>query len=453
MKEKEHIIQEIEPGSIAWELELCPGDVVLSVNGEILTDVFDYRFLCHDEYIELLIRQADGEEILFEIEKDEDEDLGIIFENGLMDEYRSCRNKCMFCFVDQMPPGMRETLYFKDDDSRLSFLQGNYVTLTNLSEKDLDRIIRYRLEPINISIHTMDPDLRCQMLHNRFAGDSLKKLDLLRDAGIEMNAQIVLCPGINDGKRLDYTIEKLSAYLPYLRSVSIVPVGLTRFREGLAKLKPVSVEIARETIAIVEQWQEKLYPEYGVHFIHASDEFYIQAGLPMPTEEQYDGYLQLSNGVGMVRLMQEEFYEAWENAKGNKKKAELSIATGALMAPFLQDMVQLLQKKFPHRIVHVYPIANKFFGESITVAGLITGQDLMNQLKDRPLGDALLISQEMLREGEDVFLDDFHLGEVSEKLGVSLQPVSSEGGSLFAAMVGENVYNHRAFLPYEPEEI
>ena len=230
METKEHRIREIQPGSIGEELELVPGDLVLAVNGQTLEDVFDYEFLCRDEYVELLIRKESGEEVIYEIEKEEDEDLGILFENGLMDEYRSCRNRCVFCFIDQMPKGMRETLYFKDDDARLSFLQGNYITLTNLNDSDLDRLIRYRMEPINVSVHTMNPDLRCQMLHNRFAGDALKKLDRLYEAELELNGQIVLCPGYNDGDELESTIEKLTAYLPYMKSVSVVPVGLTRFR-------------------------------------------------------------------------------------------------------------------------------------------------------------------------------------------------------------------------------
>ena len=282
--EHKHKISRIEPGSIADELGIEPGDLLLTVNDSVIEDVFDYHFLIHDEELVLLIEKPDGEEWELEIEKDYDEDLGMEFEQGLMDEYRSCRNKCMFCFIDQMPEGMRETLYFKDDDSRLSFLQGNYVTLTNMSEHDIDRIIRYHLEPINISFHTTNPELRCKMLHNRFAGEALKKVDRLYEAGIEMNGQIVLCKGINDGEELERSIRDMSRYLPYLRSVSVVPVGLTRYREGLYPLKSFTKEEAKGVLEIIHRWQKKLFKEHGIHFIHAGDEWYLLAEEEIPEE-------------------------------------------------------------------------------------------------------------------------------------------------------------------------
>ena len=453
MKAKGHVIRSVAPGSIAEELELSPGDMVLEVNGQPIEDVFDYRFLCQDEYLELLVRDQEGDEVLFEIEKDESEDLGIDFENGLMDDYRSCHNHCVFCFIDQMPPGMRETLYFKDDDSRLSFLQGNYVTLTNMSEEDLDRIIRFRMEPINISVHTMNPELRRRMLHNRHAGTSLEKLDRLYEAGIEMNGQIVLCPGYNDGPELDDTIAKLAAYAPVMQSVSVVPVGLTRFRKGLAPLTPVTKECAARTIDIVERWQREIYPETGLHFIHASDEFYLLAERPIPEEERYDGYLQLANGVGTVRLMRDEFAEALAECAGDEREIEISLATGRLFAPEIRAMTRSLHEKYPGVTVHVYAIRNDFFGEAITVTGLITGQDLIGQLREKPLGSRLLLSVDMLRSGETVFLDDITVAEAEQTLQVPVNIVKSSGAALLAAFLGKEEPESRGYPGYELKEL
>ena len=308
-KEQGHIIKEVHPDSIAEELEIAPGDVLLAINDKEIEDVFDYRYLMKDEYVEVLIRKPDGGEWLLEIDKDYDEDLGVEFENGLMSEYRSCSNKCIFCFIDQMPPGMRDTLYFKDDDSRLSFLQGNYITLTNMKQKDIDRIIHMQLAPINISVQTTNPELRCKMLHNRFAGEKLKFLDDLYEAHIEMNGQIVLCKGVNDGEELERSIRDLSKYLPFMRSVSVVPAGLTKYREGLYPLELFSKEEAERVIDQIEAHQQKFYEKFGLHFIHASDEWYIMAGREFPEEERYDGYIQLENGVGMMRLLRTEVEE------------------------------------------------------------------------------------------------------------------------------------------------
>ena len=436
MSDKVHVIQETEPGSIAEELGLEPGDAILEINGQPIEDVFDYRLMCQEEYLELLVRGAEAAAAIIEVENDDDEDQGIVFEIGMLADYRSCRNKCMFCFIDQMPPGMRETLYFKDDDSRLSFLQGNYVTLTNMSESDLNRIIRYRMEPINISVHTMNPELRCRMLHNRFAGDALKKIDTLYEAGIEMNGQIVLCPGINDGEELDATIRALSCYLPVMQSLSVVPVGLTRYREGLYPLQPVSKECAAQTIDIIEKWQQKIYKEFGFHFVHASDEFYILAERELPEEERYDGYLQLDNGVGSVRLLCDEFTQALAEEEGSTETREISLATGRLAAPYLERLIRQMNEKFPHVRVHLYPIRNVFFGEEITVVGLITGQDLTAQLKEQTLGEELLISVHMLRSGENVFLDDITTDDVCEQLRVPLRVVKPGGQELLDALLG-----------------
>lgn len=436
--EHKHKISRIEPGSIADELGIEPGDLLLTVNDSVIEDVFDYHFLIHDEELVLLIEKPDGEEWELEIEKDYDEDLGMEFEQGLMDEYRSCRNKCMFCFIDQMPEGMRETLYFKDDDSRLSFLQGNYVTLTNMSEHDIDRIIRYHLEPINISFHTTNPELRCKMLHNRFAGEALKKVDRLYEAGIEMNGQIVLCKGINDGEELERSIRDMSRYLPYLRSVSVVPVGLTRYREGLYPLKSFTKEEAKGVLEIIHRWQKKLFEEHGIHFIHAGDEWYLLAEEEIPEEERYDGYLQLENGVGMIRLLREECKEAFQALPGDEKSRRVSMATGLLAYPELCRIADMLKEKYPGTKVQIYPVRNDFFGEKITVSGLITGGDLIRQLKGKDLGERLLLPCNMFRSEEDVFLDDVTLAEVEEALQVRADIVKSSGQDLIDAILGRN---------------
>ena len=429
----------IVPGSIAEELGIESGDKLLAVDGHEIEDIFDYQFYIEDEQILLLIEKPDGEQWELEIEKEADEDLGIEFGQGLMDEYRSCYNKCIFCFIDQMPKGMRDTLYFKDDDSRLSFLQGNYVTLTNMSDHDIERIIRYRLEPINISFQTTNPELRCRMLHNRFAGEALKKVDTLYQGGIEMNGQIVLCKGVNDGDELERSIRDLTSYLPLLKSVSVVPVGLTKFREGLYPLEPFTKEDAREVLDVIHRWQERIYQEYGIHFIHAGDEWYLLAEEDVPEEERYDGYLQLENGVGMLRLLFNEFAEGFEALTGDDRRDELSIATGKLAYPYLCKMAEKITEKFPGVRVHVYCIRNDFFGERITVSGLITGQDLVVQLKEKELGSRLLIPCNMLKTDEDVFLDDFTVEQVSDALQVPLHIVKSSGQDLIDSILNSDI--------------
>ncbi|RGU90688.1 DUF512 domain-containing protein [Clostridium sp. AF15-17LB] len=431
----EHVIKEIVPGSIAQEMGIEPGDRLLSINDTIIEDVFDYHYCVNEEELVLLIEKPDGEEWELEIEKDYEEDLGIEFEQGLMDEYRSCRNKCMFCFIDQMPGGMRETLYFKDDDSRLSFLQGNYITLTNMNDHDIERIITYHLEPINISFHTTNPELRCKMLHNRFAGDALGKVDRLYEGGITMNGQIVLCKGINDGEELERSIRDMSRYLPHLQSVSVVPVGLTRYRDGLYPLEPFTKEDAREVLETIHRWQDRLYEEYGLHFIHAGDEWYVLAGQDMPEEERYDGYLQLENGVGMLRLLEDEFEAAYTELEGDGQEREVSVATGYLAEPYIRKMAERLMEKYPGTTVHVYPIRNDFFGELITVSGLITGQDLMSQLKGKELGGRLLLPCNMFRSEEEVFLDDVTLDELKETLQVQADIVKSSGRDFIEAII------------------
>ena len=443
MKKHEHIVKSLMPGGIGEELGIEPGDKLLAINGNEIQDVFDYYYYEESEQLLLLIEKPDGEEWELEIEKDEDESLGIEFDQSLMDEYRSCRNKCMFCFIDQMPKGMRETLYFKDDDSRLSFLQGNYITLTNMSDHDVERIVKYRLEPINISFQTTNPELRCKMLHNRFAGEALKKVDILYRGQIEMNGQIVLCKGVNDGEELERTIRDLTGYLPYLKSVSIVPVGLTKYRDGLYPLEPFTKEDAREVLSVIHRWQEKIYQEHGIHMIHAGDEWYVLAEEEVPEEERYDGYLQLENGVGMMRLWFNEVQEALSAVTGDERQREISLATGRLMYPYIGKILEEIRKKFPNITTHLYAIRNDFFGERITVSGLITGQDLTGQLKGQPLGERLLLPCNMLKIGEPVFLDYFTLEEVENSLQVKTDIVKSSGQDLLDAVIG--VYENDDF--------
>lgn len=437
---KEHVIDRIVPGSIAQELELEPGDRLLSVNGNEITDVFDYHYFTNEEYLTVVVRKQNGEEWELEIEKEYEEDLGIEFDNGLMDDYKSCCNKCIFCFIDQMPKGMRETLYFKDDDSRLSFLQGNYVTLTNMKERDIKRIIEYKLGPINISVQTTNPKLRCMMLNNRFAGEALKKIDTLYEAGIPMNGQIVLCKGINDGAELERTIRDLMAYMPCMESVSVVPVGLSKFREGLYPLEPFEKEDARQVLQIIHKWQDVCYEKYENHFIHASDEWYLLAELPLPDEDNYDGYPQLENGVGMLRLLEAEFMGALEQAAAGDIPAKecqttISLVTGILAAPHIQKLTECFMERFPQYKVIVYPIVNHFFGEMITVSGLLTGQDIIAQLKGKELGDCLLLPCNLLRSQEQDFLDDITLEEVKKALQVPIDIVESRGQDLLECLL------------------
>lgn len=441
-KSKGHLIKKILPGSIAEEFELAPGDRLISINGHEIEDIFDYQFYVEDTYIEILIEKPDGEQWILEVDKEEDEDLGIEFDNGLMDEYRSCHNKCIFCFIDQMPKGMRDTLYFKDDDSRLSFLQGNYVTLTNMSDHDLDRIIQYHLSPINISFQTMNPELRCKMLNNRFAGEALKKVDRLNEAGIEMNGQIVLCKGVNDGEELAFSIREMMRYIPNLQSVSVVPVGLSKYRDGLFPLEPFTREDAREVLSTIHHYQNESYQKYGNHFIHASDEWYILAGEELPQEENYDGYLQLENGVGMMRLLLNEFEEAVKELQEkisagtlDFSSREISMATARLAYPFIRDMAARMMEMVPGLMIHVYEIRNDFFGEMITVSGLLTGQDLIAQLTGRELGEALYLPQNVLRSGEEVFLDDVTVTEMEKALQVKVDIIKSSGRDFVNAVL------------------
>ena len=437
-KQKKHIISQIIEGSIAQELEIEPGDELVSINDQSVGDILDYRYLCNEEYLVVVIRKPDGEEWELEIEKEFEEDLGMEFENGMMDDYHSCHNKCIFCFIDQMPAGMRDTLYFKDDDSRLSFLQGNYITLTNLKEEDIQQIIKYHLSPINISFQTMNPQLRCKMLNNRFAGEALKKVDRFIEAGIEMNGQIVLCKGVNDGAELEYTIEQLTRYLPNLTSVSVVPVGLTKFRDGLYPLEPFTKEDAIQVLATIHKWQNRIMKEHHTHMIHASDEWYILAERDLPQEDNYDGYPQLENGVGMIRLFLNEVTEELAGREGDDRVHTVSVATGLLAEPYIRQAAEEVKAIYPNITVQVYPITNYFFGEKITVAGLLTGQDLSEQLREKDLGERLFLSCNVLRDGETVFLDDMTVEELENTLQTPIGIVKSDGKSFLNAVLGRN---------------
>lgn len=444
---KKHKICAVQPGSIAEELEIEPGDCLLTINDHEIKDIFDYQFLTENEELDILIEKPDGEQQLCQIEKDEDMDLGIVFEKGLMDDYKSCSNSCVFCFIDQNPPGMRETIYFKDDDSRLSFLQGNYVTLTNMKDEDLKRIIAYRLSPINISVHTMNRELRCRMLNNRFAGELPEKMEMLFAAGIPMNAQIVLCRGINDGDELRYTLKELMRYKPYLESVSVVPVGLTDYREGLCHLEPFTPEDAASVIDLIEAFQRMSLERGGNHFVHASDEWYILSGRDFPDEDSYDGYLQLENGVGMTRLLMDEFYDRLRELQEEPalpgeggfsgEKRRVSLICGLLIYPVIKKLGEDIEKGFPGRVeVLVIPVKNRFFGERITVTGLLTGGDIVAGVKDLDIGDLMLLPDVTLRRDEDIFLDDMTLDEFRERISVPVKVIGAEGGELLDTILG-----------------
>ena len=427
MEKQWHLITGVEPGSIAEECGLEPGDRIGAVNGHEIEDFFDYQYYIEEEFLRVEVLTKDGEECTLEIEKEEDEDLGLVFESFLMDDYNSCCNKCMFCFIDQMPPGMRETLYFKDDDSRLSFLQGNYITLTNMKEKDIDRVIRYHLAPINISVHTTNPELRCRMLHNRFAGDVMEKIRRFSDAGIPMNSQVVLCKGINDGEELDRTIRELGDFLPCMESLSVVPVGLTKYRDDLPKLEVFTKEDAKKVLSQIQGWQKHFLETRGTSFVHASDEWFILAGEEFPPVDYYEGFGQLENGVGMMRLLISEVEERLSELTGDDREKSVSIATAKLAFPTIRKLAEQVTAKYPRMHIHVYCIENTFFGEQITVSGLLTGQDIERQLKGRELGDELLLPCNVLKADEDIFLDDMSLSALSESLQVPVNIIQSEG--------------------------
>ncbi|NLK44896.1 MAG: DUF512 domain-containing protein [Tissierellia bacterium] len=429
--EDNNIIEEIIEGSIAEELEIEVGDILLSINDTPVKDIIDYKYLISDEFIEVSIEKKNGEIWQYEIEKDYDEDLGIIFTNPLIDRAKSCRNKCIFCFIDQLPPNMRKTLYFKDDDSRLSFLQGNFITLTNMSDEEVQRIIDYKLTPINVSVHTTNPDLRIKMLSNKNAGKIYDILKRFSDANLEINCQIVLVPGVNDGDELNRTLNDLSKLHPSIKSIAMVPVGVTKYRERLERITPYSKETANELLNLVFKKQEEFMNTLGTRFVFPSDEFFALTGTTLPEYEEYEGFPQLENGVGLMRLFEEEVVKELSKIKAPiYKEKKYIIATGTLAYNFMCKIIELICKKIEGLELKVVPIVNKFFGETITVSGLITGRDLVEQLKEFSNYDKIIIPRSMLKRDEEVFLDDLTLGEVSKFLNMEVIPSKVEGKSI-----------------------
>lgn len=422
----------VAPRSRGEKNGIKQGDILLSINGREIRDVLDYRFFLTDNKVELLLSR-DGEDYTVTIKKQQYDDIGLEFETPLMDKKQSCHNKCIFCFIDQLPEGMRETLYFKDDDSRLSFLHGNYITLTNLHEKDIDRIVEMHISPINISVHTTNPELRVKMMHNKRAGEVLSYMRRLADAGISLCGQIVLCRGINDGEELLRSMRDLSELFPAMQSVSIVPAGLTKFREKLYPLTHYTKDEAREIISVIDGFAEEMKKTHGQRIFYAADELYLKAELPLPDEDYYEGYSQIENGVGMIRSMRDEFeceLEYIEELLSEfKAPRRVSVATGVAAYESLVSMAKKLESCVPGLEIHVYKIINHFFGESITVAGLLTGKDISEQLANKDLGECLFFPENMLRSGEDIFLDDMTPTELSEKLGVRVAPGSNDGAS------------------------
>lgn len=428
VKNSNNIISKVYKDSIAEEIGIEVGDLLIAVNDQKIHDIIEYKFLISDEYIELEIQKRDGEVYIYEIEKDFDEELGIEFVNPIIDKAKSCRNKCIFCFIDQLPKGMRKTLYFKDDDSRLSFLQGNFITLTNMSEEDIQNIIKYRISPINISVHTTNPELRTKMINNKRAGKLLETMKRLADAQIEMNCQIVLCPGYNDKEELDRTLSDLSSLYPYVNSVAIVPVGITKYRENLAKLDIFDYEAANQTINQVHRLQEKYLKELDTRFAFLSDEFYIIAKRPLLNYDEYEGFLQFEDGVGMICKQGTEIVRYLGTLEENDDiEKAISIATGSSAYEFICDMADKIMKKFKNIKINVYKIVNDYFGHTITVSGLITATDIIKQLDKKDLGEALYITRSMLKGDEEVFLDDITLKELEEKLNVKVIPCENEG--------------------------
>ncbi len=426
MHQADRTIEYVEPNSIAEEAGLEKGDIILKINGEEPQDILEYRYLVSEYEVELEVKKKNGTLEVITIENDY-EDLGIEFREGLIDKAQSCHNKCIFCFIDQLPDGMRDTVYFKDDDARLSFLQGNYVTLTNMTDEDIQRLIRMRVSPINISVHTTNPELRCKMLSNRFAGNILDRMKMFAEAGIYMNCQIVLCQDYNDRFELDRTICDLASLLPYTISLSVVPVGLTAHREGLCEIKPFDKESSLSVVRQVEAHQRRILAEHGTRFVYLADEFYLNAGLPIPTADEYEGFPQIENGVGLIASMREEFDDAICRIPNKSYNRRVAIATGELAYPFIKELSEQISAKADGIFSDVYAVKNEFFAGGVNVAGLVCGGDIMRTLKGISGYDELLIPDSMLRAGEDIFLDNVTLDELSKALDIKITPVPNDG--------------------------
>ncbi len=431
-------VKSVDPGSPAHRAGVRPGETLTHINGHPVVDVLDYKFYSYDPRLELTLKSPEGTVRTLRLRKGEGDDLGLEFETYLMDKARSCANRCVFCFVDQMPPGMRKSLYFKDDDARLSFLLGNYLTLTNLSPREVQRIIDLRISPINVSVHTTNRRLREEMLQNPRSGEGIDIMERFAQHHITMNCQIVSCPGINDGPELDKTLADLSAMYPAVNSVSVVPVGVTKYREGLYPLKIYTRDTAAALVDQVEAFAARHLEECGTRLVWCSDEFYLLAGRDLPPEDYFEDFTQLDNGVGMLTLLSREFGRALDLMEQSEleRTHPFSIATGVSAAPFLAKLVGQAQEKCGTIAGQVYPIVNHFFGETITVAGLVTGRDLIDQLRGKKLGERLLIPASMLRSGENVFLDDVTTADVERALGVPVVPVPQDGYELLDAICG-----------------
>ncbi len=429
-------ITAVVPGSPAARAGICAGWQLEAINQNEIEDVLDYQFYSTEKKLKIDLQDETGKGRHIAIRKEEYEDLGLEFASYLMDRQHHCKNKCIFCFVDQMPPGMRETLYFKDDDARLSFLFGNYITLTNLRQKDIDRMIKMHISPVNISVHTMDPALRQRLMGNPAAASSLDFLRQLASAGIKINTQLVLCPGINDGEQLVRSLQELGNLYPSVESIAAVPVGLTKYREGLFPLRPYTQEEARAVIETIHRFSEDFLAREGVRLAYPADEFFLKAQMPIPDDEYYGEFNQLENGVGLLSLLRREIADELEDWEDDGLSRRVSLATGEAAAPFLREQIAQIKKRFPGLDCTVYEIRNEYFGEQITVAGLVTATDLIRQLKGKDLGEELLIPGVMLRHEQDRFLDDQTIEDVQRALGVSVRTVDNDGAEFLLALLG-----------------
>ena len=427
-------VSNVIKGSLACKKRIKAGDIIYTINGNEIEDVLDYRFFMGEKRLEIVF-ERNGKMKKAVIKKDEYDDIGLEFDTYLMDKQRSCKNKCVFCFIDQMPKGMRDTLYFKDDDSRMSFLFGNYITLTNITDHEVDRIIKMHISPINISVHTTNPELRVEMMKNKWAGDSLKVLYRLAEAGVKINCQLVLCPGINDGDELKRSINDLTALYPSVSSIACVPVGLTKFREGLPHLEGYTQTTAAETLALIEKMGDECQAKYGERIVYASDEFYIKSGKKLPDSDYYGDFDQLDNGVGLCALLKDEFTQALEMTEDEASSSKCTVVTGVAAAPMLTQLVDNAKEKWHNIECNVVPIINDYFGHEITVAGLLTATDIINQLKDKGLGDRLLLPLAMFRSEGDITLDDYTAEDIEKALNVKVLKVGNDGFELLNAIL------------------
>lgn len=430
-------ISDVVKNSLAQKYGIKAKDVLVSINGNEIIDVLDYQFYITETTLKLVIKRDENKYLVLKVKKNQYEDLGLLFETYLMDKQRSCTNDCIFCFVHQMPPGMRKSLYFKDDDARLSFLFGNYITLTNLKQEEIDRIIKMKISPINISVHTTNPELRVKMMKNRFAGEKLNYIKQLADAKIDINCQLVMCPGINDGDELKRTLNDLSQLYPSILSIACVPVGITKFRDGLFKLNRYDEKSAREVIQIVNEFADDFYKKHGTRLAYASDEFYLRANLPLPDDDFYEDFAQLENGVGVISMLRYDFNELFETLQGDDKIRNISIATGTDASVFIDELVKKAKTKWTGLNCNVYAIENEFFGNTITVAGLVTATDIIKQLKGKNLGDVLILPSCMLRQEQDKFLDDYTVKDVENALGVRVKIIGTQGDNLLTGLIEE----------------